>query len=203
MKTAIYLLSLALIISGVLQAVEFIAGGTITHVIKPLWICTNIFLYPIAGYAVDKILDINKVTKKEIILLWCFNLFIIVISGILTYFYLLKVQDNRTEQFLTGFCLLDAIVIYISVKKYFVLHQIKPIFEKIITETGKLILGIYLLHIFVLWNIPFICKFFGKFENSNIFMSHFGVFLNCITVFIICALITFLLRKIPFVNKLL
>ena len=69
-------------------------------------------------------------------------------------------------------------------------------------ETGKCTFGIYLLHIWFLWKIPFLYDFWIKIEHSQIFGSYAGVFVSCILTFVTAGTVTYLFRRVPGIKKL-
>ena len=67
--------------------------------------------------------------------------------------------------------------------------------QKLINNLSRLTFGIYLMHIYFIWELP---NLFG-FSNLSILWRTAGAFL----VFGICAIITYIIRKIPIINKIL
>ena len=200
-KTSIYLLVLSLLTMGINPIVN-------NYLIKlnnnllPYWTLTNIFIYPIIGYILENIIDIKKIKLKHIIGIWIILIISIIIGEVCEHYFLLKYPASKDETFLTNFSLLHALTFFVTIKYFVKGIHINKLCYSIITETGKNVFGIYLIHILFLCKIPFFNNIWTNLEQGVIGV-HIGVFITCILVFLICNLIIYILRKIPLIKKLL
>lgn len=170
--------------------------------LKPTWIINNIFIYPILGYGIHYILDITKIRRKHLALMWFITIGEFIISVICEYYLLIKEPGNGTELFLANSCLISATTIFLTIKCYCQKITVSNNWYKGITETGKCTFGIYLLHILFLWKIPFLNNIWNEIETISTIGEHIGVFITCILVFVICGICTYILRKIPIIHLL-
>lgn len=170
--------------------------------LKPTWMVSDIFIYPVLGYMIDNKLDIHKIKKNHLQLLWIFGVVCVAIGEICEYFYQLKVGQVSDEVFLRNFCIVNAVIIFITVKYFFANIELSKKVSNTITRVGICTYGIYLIHIFFLWKIPFLYEIWCKIETFYWVGIHFGVYLTCLCVFLICSIIIWILRKVPFVKKL-
>lgn len=202
-KTSMYLFAIATIFMGVVPIAEHFLPIDIYWNLKPNWLTANIFIYPVIGYVIDNKINVSRMKKSSLAYIWIINLICFIVCEICEYQYLvMESGDPYNEMFLTSFCLINASSIYVTVKFLFENNITNPFVYKLITETGKCTFGIYLLHILVLWKIPFLYDCWIKLEQSGTFGTYAGIFVSCIGVFMITAIIVYLLRKIPVIKKL-
>ncbi|MGN0017722.1 MAG: acyltransferase [Candidatus Gastranaerophilaceae bacterium] len=172
--------------------------------IKPSWIIENIFIFPIMGYCITKFIDIEKISKKNILMMWLVTFVSMIVSGISEYYYLLKNPKSMDEFFLRNFSLILAVVVFITAKKVFNRYKfaIGEKYYNITSELAKNTYGAYLLHILFLWAISDFYKVFIQFEQYNAITRHFGIFVTCFVVLILSLISTYILRKIPIIKNL-
>lgn len=77
-----------------------------------------------------------------------------------------------------------------------------PILSTVFAEIGKCTFGVYLLHIWVLWRIPPLFNYWMKIEQSKVLGQYAVIYISCLLVFAIAGVCTYVLRKIPIVQKL-
>lgn len=199
-KSSIYMFVIAAFTMGIIPIIEYFASS-INGNLQPSWLGANIFVYPVFGYVIDHVFNIEKLRRVSLLGIWG-GVVCLIIGGVCEYFFLLNEPGNRSETFLTNFCLISASAIYITVKYLVLRHEFSSFTTTFITEIGKCTFGIYLLHVLILWKIQFIYNIWMKIEQFSIFGHHIGIFITTILVFSICGVITYGLRKIPFVCKL-
>ena len=164
----------------ILSIASFAVGSILPDTFKyPVWITVNILVYPIVGYLVDLFVDVKRINRKHLIIMWLVLLFSILIDVILEGIFLRISPGNTSERFMQNFCI---------------------ILKRVITKIAECVFGIYLLHIIIIAKIPFFCKFFIAIEK--IFPNQVGVFIVCALTFIVTAIIVWLLRHIPVCRKL-
>ncbi len=197
-----YLIGIVLIIK-IIWVIEYrscLGEITIYEKIEPLWLCTNIVLYPIIGYFLQ-----NKVIlrKKDLLILWISN-----IAGICTSCYMTNykglvtgvLKESQSQSFHNTFVLLNAICIFCTVK-YIVNHiKLNKRQEKIIYTLGECTFGVFLLHMFI-QVLPIRRYLIDTFISAHInYMVSCWLF--CLFNMIVCFCITYVLRKIPIVKWL-
>lgn len=194
LKTFNYIVLICIILSGILPIIETFFIPIDRH-IKPTWITSQIVLYPLAGYIIDRKIDISEFETKRLLKLWCINILCIIIDLICGWLFLKLNPSNPGQMFLDNFSLISSITIFITVKKIFSKHNPSHKVCIFISEAGKCTFGIYLLHYFILY----FCFRFIK----GVFDQPPGVYIACIIVFIVGGCISYVGRRIPLINKLL
>lgn len=202
-KNSIYLISITFLIMGFMPIICTFYKN-FTGVIFP-WKTTNVFIYPILGYILDSIIDIKKIDYKNIILLWIFTIISIVISGICEVNYL-KMQPKNifSENFLVNFSILHVITIFITIKYLTFVKEksYSKLFIRFINELSICTFGIYVFHLLFINRFEFFINFCLIFEQGLI-GRYVGILFSCLLIFAICGIITYVLRKIPLIRKLL
>lgn len=201
-KSSFYMFVMAAVTMGLIPIVEYFWIG-IEWNLKPSWLIHNIFIYPLMGYASDRVLDIKSMKRIYLKVLWIVNIFCLVSGGICEYFLLSREPGSTSEIFLTNFCLVNAVTVFLTVKYLFAEICFGKFSYKIITEIGKCTFGIYLLHIWFLWKNQFFYSIWAKIERGAVAIGYIGIFISCILVFILAGVSTYILRKIPVVRRLL
>lgn len=200
LKTSIYMIFIAFLYMVFVPIINHFLIPLNNYVI-PSWITINIFIYPIIGYILGNIVEIDKIKYSHLFILWIAVIIGIIISFICQYNYSLDNPGSISETFLTNFCILNAITIFLTIKKIFINKHYNQTLIKVIGETGKCTFGIYLIHNIFLWKVPILYNFWLKLEGGTI-GSHIGIFISCILIFFISGIITYILRKIPIIKKI-
>ena len=196
----LYLVAVAVI--GCLPIFEYFMMDVNSR-FAPSWVAVNIFIYPVLGYLLEHRINIEKVTKKQLAIVWLVNILTIMISVICQHHFLKYAEDNSSETFLTMFCIVNAPVIFLTAKYLFLKINIEnKKLVSFISEVGKCTYGIYLFHILFLEKNKVFYHFWLRIESGSSFMEEFGVFVSCIGVFMVSGIVTYGLRKIPFVKRL-
>lgn len=202
LKTSVYFLTVAGITVGFVPIIEYFIEN-LNMSIKPMWLTANIFLFPVAGYIADKVIDIGMVKKKHLAFLWFLNIGCFIIGALSEGGLLLREPGNTSsETFLQNFCLINAFVLFLTVKFIFYRVTVNELIQRFISETGRITYGIYLLHIWILIEIPILYRFWMQWEQNCVFGSTAGVLVSCLGTFVITGLITWCLRKIPVIKWL-
>ena len=188
---------------------EFLPTGLNENLNIP-WIVSNIFTYPMAGYIlVKKILE-ETFTGKRIGLLWLLNLCCFILGEVIEYQFLLRTPEQLgdmsgryfDERFLINFCLVNAVTLFVTIRFLMKRAKLPGLLQRLIQEAGKDTFGIYLLHIWFLWKIPFLYGIWMRIEHTGVFGYHFGVLISCLLTFVLAGLLTAVLRRIPLIKKL-
>lgn len=199
-----YLIVISIILSGILPIMEcFIFDGNVglSTYFRTSWILTDIFMYPCIGYFLQERLEIEKVKKEHIILLWLTNIVCIGISCYMaTYKGRIDGQYN-TQSFFTAFVVVNAITLFLTAKKLCACRKLASSVNKIIISLGSTTFGIYLLHIWIKgtdFNQKVYKYVYNLFGNSMI-----TAFIWCIFMMLVGYVITIILKKIPIIKKLI
>lgn len=198
-----YMIAIALFFNGIIPVIEQLcwAGkNTLSINIKITWLITITVLYPCIGYFMQNKFDIKK---KTIMLLWILNIAGIVISCFMTYYKGQKIgffDESESQMFHNSFVILNCMSIFTTIKYLCERIKFPKLANKIILSVGACTFGIYLTHQLVLDLIPkelILVKMVCIGFNDLI-----AVFIVCFLVMFTCYCITYILKKIPILKKL-
>lgn len=104
------------------------------------------FFYPLMGYYLDHVLQVEKLKKKQLGLLIAAALLGLLLSAVFTYGQRMA-EGTFTEDFIGLFDYLSAIAVFVTVKYLFVNARkgIGPRLEKLLAVASSLTFGVYLL----------------------------------------------------------
>ncbi len=162
------------------------------------WMSSQIFFYPLVGNYLENRMKIEKVKKNRIFLMWVFNAFSLIITC-----YVTTVNNSLMggfpQTFMMSLVPINAICIYITTKK--IVSKFKPgkRMTYILTEIGACTFGIYLFHGLFLREQSL--SLYLKIEQLFNFAPLLRELLRCFEAMIICGLITWLIKKIPWLKK--
>lgn len=199
---------------GLLILIHFIFSSVIPIInllLSPLKIPTinvnvtfftsNIIFYPIVGYFIDNI-NLEKLKRRHLNFLIGLFIVSVVLSCCVLYYERLSVGEF-TQNYINLFAYVLAIVVFILVKHAAVCRfdkKIKPSGRRIIIILGSLTFGIYLMD-------PIIKEIF--YERYVLFQEKINlpiwIFSSvwCLFSMTIGGSITYFLKKIPLINKLI
>ena len=203
-----YLIALAIIFVGILPCVEyrlFQGEVTLNQYGKVGWLFTNIVLFPLIGYYLENIIDILKVNKKNLLIACSVVLLGIAISCYMTY-YKHRITgictEIETQDFLDLFTVPICIAVFLLIKCWCNKVTFPNWINKIIISIGSCSFGIYLLHMAVIES-KFISNLLNQLTNVLGFNCMISIWLLCLLTMTICYVITFVLKLIPGIKKLL
>lgn len=203
-----YLIILSFIFISILPCLEYrfsFGKVTLNQYGKVSWLFTNIVIFPLIGYYLENIIDIEKINKKHIIILLGFTVFGILASCYMTY---LKhritgiCNEIESQDFLNCFVLPICIFVYLSCKKIFSKTKLNKYINNTIISLGSCTFGIYLIHIAIIES-KFINDLYTNFTVKWNFNHMLSIIILCLITLLICYLIIFILKKIPGIKKLL
>lgn len=208
-RTSWYLFLLAAIFMAAFPVLsEFLPFGLNKNLDIP-WLSSNILIYPLTGYLLVHKIPEERFTGKRIGLLWVLNLLCFILGEFIEYRFLLKTPEQVgeihgyfDERFLVNFCFVNAFVIFVTVRYIMRRLQPKAFLSAVISEIGQDTYGIYLLHIWFLWKIPFLYALYMRIEHTGVFGYHFGILVSCLITFVCAGAVTAVLRRIPLIKKL-
>lgn len=147
-------------------------------------------IFAVVGYYLANV-EISKDKRKIIYLL--------AILGVAAHFlgtWLLSTPETGINLLFKGYAnapsFLYAVGVFVFFK-YFNYDKLPG--KKLINYLSKLTFGIYLMHIYVVWEAPGLLGF----NNCSLVWRTAGA----LGVFILCAIVTGIIKKIPVVNKIL
>lgn len=199
-KTFKYLFVITFIFLCIIPAVEYFWNSSFYSWLKPSWITAYIFIYPVTGYLIEHRVNIHKRLLRN---MWILTAICFLASTICEYIALVRHMTSPRELFVQSFNFVNDATIYMTVKYLFSKKTFDRKVYGFITETGVCTFGIYLFHILFLAKIPFFLNIWNKIENFGYLGSRGGVYLSCTLVFLISGVLVWLLRKVPWVRKLL
>ncbi len=191
---------LAFFITAVLPFIE--ANQEINSNLKPSWITVNILLYPISGYILDQKVDIENVTGRKMLKLWGLSLICLIISLFAEYHFLLSHPGDGNQVYLNLAILSNVPIFFLTAKYLSHKARLSERMRKMISGIGSLTFGIYLFHLMIMYDTPVLSDFFVEHIETGAIGSQLGVYLTVLLVFVICGVITWILRKVPLVRRL-
>lgn len=203
-----YLILLSIIFISVLPCIEyrFSAGEvTLNQYGKVAWLFTNIVIFPIIGYYLENVVDFEKINKKHILFTILFAIFGIGISCYMTYFKHRITgicTEVETQDFLDVFCLPICISVYLTIKYFCTKFEIPNLLRKVILSFGSCSFGIYLIHMAIIES-NFINNLLTTLTESYKLNQMLSILLLCVLNMLISYIITFVLKKIPGLKKIL
>ena len=203
-----YLFVLYIIFTAIIPCLEYyLFQGSVRMYsgLNPAWLFTNIVFWPLMGYYIENVFDIEKCIVKILGIWILLSLIGIGISAYLTY-YMHGItgicEEDSSQMFFSTFIIFPCIMIYLVTKYFVTRYQMSELLKKIIISMGSCSFGIYLLHILIkdllsglgLW------KVFRKELHMNHMLS---ALLFCAVTFLFCYGVTFILKKVPGLKKML
>ena len=166
-----------------------------------LFITSTIVFYPLLGHYIEncqmKATDTKSVIKKLLLL----SVIVILITGVLTQYrcYIIgEWEENSSQKFFECFIFVPAITVYLASKQFFDTHSINKVVKRGIEIAGTCSFGVYLF------------EYIYRVRTEKIFhfLSSFFPVLPACLIWIFCAcsmgiIITYVLKKIPLVKKLI
>ena len=203
-----YLIILSIIFISILPCLEYrfsLGEVSLNSYGKISWLFSNIVIFPLIGYYIENILDISKLNKKHLMFSNIVAIIGIFLSCYMTYFkhrVTGECTELNTQDFMDAFALLICAPIYLNIKYFFSKIELGNVLEKFILSLGSCTFGIYLIHMAIIES-----KFIKNLWDTLVIQNHINcmiiiLFLCMLTMFI-CYIITYILKKIPIVKKLL
>lgn len=161
----------------------------------------TIVFYPILGHYIENCQSKTADMKKIIKSLFFLSLVVILITGFLTQYRCYVIgewEENSSQKFFECFIFIPAVTVYLSSKHFFETHSINGVVKKGIELAGSCSFGVYLF------------EYIYRVRTEKIFhvLSRFLPALPASLIWIICAcgvgiIITYMLKKIPLVKKII
>lgn len=206
-KHYLYLVILQILFTGLIPIALYLlyeGRHSINRNFSVNWILSYYPLYPLIGHYLENKLNIEKVHKKHLIILWLANISSIALTCYVTY-YNNSITNGFPQTYLMSLTVINCITLYITFKKLWSLYSVGHI-GNIVSSIGKCTFGIYLFHGLLLRDpdISFINPILKNDAFKNVNLTSFTTStIRCVEIMIIGYLITIILKKIPLINKIL
>lgn len=202
-KEFIFLSVLCLSIMVIKPVYEYIIfPGKHLHYTFDLLETNNIF-FPILGYYLYHKVDISAMKKRWLAVAWGINLALTAVACVLTFIRIQqtgKMDENHSQQFHRMFAMVNAVTVFLTVKR--LMPEVKnKVVRWFICTAGGCTYGIYLFHPIFLKDVHLIEFWDGM--SKVIPNQMLATLLFCMLIFLITMVFTFLLKILPFIRKLL
>lgn len=207
-----YMIGIALVINGLLPIVQYLlwkGSYSVNSRVIPEWLISDIVLYPCIGYFLEHVnkKDGSTYSRSCIMKLWAVTVVCIGICCVMTNYKVMVTgvcNEGESQTFFASFVLMICITVYVTFQKLFSERQLSDRIKKIIISLGRNSFGIYLVHVIIM-----------KFHEYELFQVidilrekvHINYMLSTLLyVFLIMMMgyaVSLLLKKIPYLNKIL
>ncbi len=169
----IYLIVLQLLFSGFIPITLYLLYQGQHHINSNFsinWVLGYYPIYPLVGYFLENKLDISKITKKRLGLLWIANILCVALTCYVTH-YNNSLTGEFPQTYMMSLVLLNCITLYITAKKLAPLCKFEKL-NNFVISIGRCTFGIYLFHGLLLrapnisiWNRIARKSFFCQYES--------------------------------------
>ncbi len=198
-----YMIVLVLVLTGYLPMILYVVSkGTfsLNTSFKIDWLASSIFFFPLLGYYLERRVPVEKISAPMLLSLWAVNG-----ASILFTCYVTHVNNALTgefpQTFIQNLVAVNAICIYLTLKKLMSGKELAKPASVILSEVGACTFGMYLLHGMLL-RAPKI-SLYSKISGIYAYIPITAISIRCIEVMVIAGIVTFILRRIPGVKKIL
>ena len=202
-----YLFGIVIVLNGVLPILEYFIcpDVSLNEMTRIQWLATDIVSYPLLGYFMHhKLKPVNK--KRFIVKMWIANLTGIFICMGATYYGMMigdLTDGGSVQRFFESFLILNSSTVFLTVKYLLEKYSMPTKVEKVVAYLGQFTFGIYLLHPILMWQVLDeinFCRFFVVEWHMDYMPA--GILFTLI-MWLLSLIITMILKKIPFVKKLI
>ena len=194
----LYLIILYVIFSMIPIVDEKILKVSITSKINPSFLWDDILLFPLIGYYLEHHLNMEAISARHKIAALLSGFAVWVLACLLTHMHF-RAQGDTTQSYHSLLVLIPSIAIYVVTKDFFFKRSVGNLLEKAIILTGTATFGVYLMHLLV----PFRDDLVDFLYKTLNFPLPVVSACYCVIIFIVCAAITLIFKKIPGIKKLL
>lgn len=201
-----YIFAIALVYQGVIPVLEYVVfqgDQTLNPFFTVGWIAENIVVYPLLGYFLEHRLQ-GRVTGKKLGLLWAVNLLTILLCCAMTVYrgrIMGEYSENTSEYFFSSFVLVNTATLYLTISCLGKKAVLPQRMKQVIGSAGGCTLGIYVFHFFLM-ELPVGIALRNALVGTGMNPMLASV-LFCLCVMAICGGVTWILKKLPGVGKLL
>lgn len=163
------------------------------------WLLGQVPLYPLVGHYLENKLDIDRISWKILVPLWLVNILCIFLTCYATYVDT-TATGAFTQNYMMSLVLVPCVTLYITAKKLF--HRVTAKWiGTILTSVGGCTFGIYLIHGQLLREPT--ARIFSQIFHAPELHIMIWHMLVCLDVMLIAFALIWVLRRVPFVRKLL
>ena len=203
----LYLIALNLFFVGAVPIISFLlfqGSAEINWFVNPLLAVSEPTFYFIIGFWIENILPDHKITKKTLLLLGIAALLGTALAAVMTCYrgYVAGgLTEALSERFYDSFLFLNSAFIYCFARWWFSHHSVSPNMEKLIIRLGSLSFGVMLFEE--------ITRSLTRWFYGHILLTYIPRTPFIDAVIWICAafalglLLTHLIKKIPYFNRLI
>ena len=200
-----YLFAIAVVVNGVLPCAQYYIWKGNYALLDEFtigWVAESVVIYPCIGYFLEHRVPLHK-SGKKLALLWVVNILTIMISCYMTHCraqIMGECHEAVSQQFHSSFAPVACVTMYTTVRYLCDRIQFAPWVRRAVISLGECTFGIYLFHM-LNDDIPVL---FG----SNLLLGILPeglprVLVMCLHMQLSWWVITWILRKIPIIKKLL
>lgn len=190
-------LVLLYVIFALLRVVdEKLLSVSMTQRLNPSWLWSDIVIYPLVGYYLERVLDSKRKLQKFVVVLLGFVS--LLLAAWITHRNFVKI-GSTTQYYHSFLILMPCCATYIFAKDLFDKVKVNKYLEKVITTLGGCTFGVYLMHLV----IPVRGAVINLLYNTLRLSLPVAVACYCIIIFGACAIVTYILKLVPGVKKLL
>lgn len=201
----VYLIAVFLVFSCLLPTAQFFlwrSEHSLNSNLRVSWACSSILFYPCLGYFLrHRVRDFWN--GKRLAVLWMCNLCTIALSCYITYLCTVETGDSFSQPGHELYAVVNGTTIFVTCQYFTGRREFHPAVQKGIRRLGECTFGVYLLHALFVTNIPFFAEridvLYQKFHVNHMVST----FVYCGFVFLLCSLITRILKQIPILKKLI
>lgn len=166
--------------------------------VSSVFICTDIFFLPLAGYYIENKLD-RKLSKNQLLAVWGANILAIIFAMYATNLVNTVPDAEVNQAYISLFSSINAIAIYLNVKNIDFNKTSKRL-KKIVLHLSSCTFGIYLVHLFFMRIANTRLDASTFYSLSAIVQIGFWLLISMI-ILIISYLLIALAKKIPILKK--
>ncbi len=199
-KTFGIFLVIAFICIEILPFLTELGMPSVNGNLVPATVTCMVFFYPLLGYYLDKVLDLKDNKGLQMLVMGAFTVIMIASSMWLTYRRGIYSGLNEAA---TCHCtpLINA-WIFLGIKKLTEKRNVSPKTKKILIHVSQSVFGIYLLHGLVDIRIRQHIDIVGILQGLH-FNHMIAILAYCWVVFGVTGIISYVLRKMPLLKKIL
>lgn len=205
-KDYLYMICLYFAFSSLLPAMEQLLWENKYHLTSYFdlsWLCARVLFFPLLGYFLQ-----HRAKKfwngKRLTLLWGGNIAAIMLTCYLAYLKIISLDSAAAdaEQVFSIFVAVNAATIFVTFQ-YLADHaKISGMVQKAICSLGGCSFGVYVLHNMFIIKTTMFGKFLHGFRDWLHMNDMVSGLLSTGCVFMMCYVVTLLLKRIPLIKKL-
>ncbi|MBR3642650.1 MAG: acyltransferase family protein, partial [Parasporobacterium sp.] len=198
-----YMILLVVLVGGLLPMVISLILGrdfSFSPYFTIAWVTSGIVCFPLLGHYLENVLDIRKITGFWLCIIWLISIGCLILTCVLTSRKSIE-TGFISETYVSSLVMVYSLAIYVSFRKLLTSHPLKGKPARFLQVLGSCTFGVYLMHGFLLSHPKLsLVHLITKNEPQ---LPLIAGFLRCFEIMIPLLFLTWLLKKIPGVRKLL